>query len=78
VIFTHIRKGLETNRVVFALKADFLLYLLLDAVMEISYVTIENEEDKVEELITLSRVNSRYELKSTVIISIFFENDYSA
>jgi magnesium transporter len=36
-------------------KADFLLYVLLDAVMENFYITLEYEEDKVEELINLSK-----------------------
>jgi magnesium transporter len=36
-------------------KADFLLYVLLDAVMENFYITLEHEEDKVEELINLSK-----------------------
>ena len=29
-------------------KVDYLLYLLLDAVMENFFITIENEENKVE------------------------------
>jgi magnesium transporter len=36
-------------------KVDFLLYVLLDAIMENYYITIENEEDKVEELIDLTK-----------------------
>ncbi|NGY37160.1 magnesium/cobalt transporter CorA [Flavobacterium sp. XN-5] len=54
--FSHIRERIR-NQVgsVRSKKADFLLYLLLDAVMENFYITIENEEDKVEELINLSK-----------------------
>ncbi|MFB0911405.1 MAG: CorA family divalent cation transporter, partial [Flavobacterium sp.] len=54
--FTHIRERIRIqSSVVRSKKADFLLYLLLDAIMENFYVTIENEEDKVEELIVLSK-----------------------
>lgn len=54
--FTHIRERIRTNSgAIRAKKVDFLLYLLLDAVMENFYVTIENEEDKVEELIAVSK-----------------------
>lgn len=54
--FSHIRERIRTHAGnVRNKKADFLLYLLLDAVMENFYVTIENEEDKVEELINLSK-----------------------
>ena len=54
--FTHIRERIRIqSSFVRSKKADFLLYLLLDAIMENFYVTIENEEDKVEELIVLSK-----------------------
>jgi len=54
--FSHIRERIRTySGSVRTKKADFLLYLLLDAVMENFYITIENEEDKVEELINLSK-----------------------
>jgi magnesium transporter len=54
--FTHIRERIRNQSgIVRTKKADFLLYLLLDAVMENFYVTIENEEDKMEELIHLSK-----------------------
>ena len=36
-------------------KVDYLLYLLLDAVMENFYTTIENEEEKIEQLIELTK-----------------------
>jgi magnesium transporter len=41
-------------------KTDF-LFLLLDAIME-NYVTIENEEDKVEELIVLSKSSADHKI----------------
>jgi magnesium transporter len=54
--FTHIRERIRTHSgIVRDKKADYLLYLLLDAVMENFYITIENEEDRVEELINLSK-----------------------
>jgi magnesium transporter len=54
--FSHIRERIRNQSgSVRTKRADFLLYLLLDAVMENFYVTIENEEDKVEELINLSK-----------------------
>jgi len=57
--FTHIRERIRTHSgIVRAKKADYLLSLLLDAVMENFYITIENEEDKVEELINLSKIST--------------------
>lgn len=50
--FTHIRERIRTHSgIVRTKKADYLLYILLDAVMENFYITLENEEDKIEELI---------------------------
>ena len=50
--FTHIRERIRTHTgVVRNKKADYLLYILLDAIMENFYITIENEEDKIESLI---------------------------
>ena len=57
--FTHIRERIRTHSgIVRTKKADYLLYLLLDAVMENFYLTIEAEEDKVEDLISLSKVST--------------------
>jgi magnesium transporter len=54
--FTHIRERIRTHSgIVRTKKADYLLFLLLDAIMENFYITIENEEDKVEFLINLSK-----------------------
>jgi magnesium transporter len=50
--FTHIRERIRTHSgIVRTKKADYLLYILLDAIMENFYITIENEEDKIEDLI---------------------------
>ncbi|MEG1026834.1 MAG: magnesium/cobalt transporter CorA [Flavobacterium sp.] len=54
--FTHIRERLRTHSgIVRTKKVDYLLYLLLDAVIENFYITIEDEEDKIEELINLTK-----------------------
>ena len=56
--FTHIRERIKTHSgIVRTKKADYLLYILLDAVMENFYITIEIEENKVDELINLSKTN---------------------
>ncbi|MBC7438391.1 MAG: magnesium/cobalt transporter CorA [Flavobacterium sp.] len=50
--FTHIRERIRTHSgIVRAKKADYLLYILLDSIMENFYITLENEEDKIEVLI---------------------------
>jgi magnesium transporter len=54
--FTHIRERIRTQSgIVRSNKADYLLYILLDAVMENFYITLEHEEDKVEDLINISK-----------------------
>ncbi|MNX47850.1 Magnesium transport protein CorA [compost metagenome] len=54
--FTHIRERIRTHSgIVRAKKADYLLYILLDSIMENFYVTLENEEDKIEELINQTK-----------------------
>ena len=54
--FTHIRERIRTHSgIVRTNKSDYLLYILLDSVMENFYITIENEEDKIEELINLTK-----------------------
>ncbi|TGD59925.1 magnesium/cobalt transporter CorA [Flavobacterium humi] len=58
--FSHIRERIRTHSgIVREKKADYLLYLLLDAVMENFYITIETEEDKVEELINLTKTSTK-------------------
>lgn len=54
--FAHIRERLRTHAgIVRTKKVDYLLYLLLDAVIENFYITIEDEEEKIEELINLTK-----------------------
>lgn len=49
--FTHIRERIRTGGgIVRKKKNDYLLYLLLDAIMENFFITIERFEDKVEQL----------------------------
>ncbi|MDN3673679.1 magnesium/cobalt transporter CorA [Flavobacterium branchiarum] len=54
--FTHIRERIRQHAgIVRNKKVDYLLYLLLDAVMENFYITLEDEENKVEELINITK-----------------------
>jgi magnesium transporter len=54
--FTHIRERIRTHSgIVRTKKADYLLYILLDSIMENFYVTLENEEDRIEELINQTK-----------------------
>jgi len=57
--FTHIRERIRTKSgIVRTKQADYLLYLLLEAVIENFYITIEDEEDKVEELLALAKASA--------------------
>jgi magnesium transporter len=57
--FTHIRERIRTHTgIIRSKKADFLLYFLLDAIIENFFITIEDEELKLEELITLSKASA--------------------
>lgn len=52
--FLHIRKRMRQHAgIVRDRKVDYLLYLLLDAVMENFYITIESEENKIDAVIDL-------------------------
>lgn len=56
--FIHIRERIRSHSgLVRSRKADYLLYILLDSIMENFYITLENEEDKVEELIDMTKQN---------------------
>ncbi|TDW52069.1 magnesium transporter [Flavobacterium sp. 270] len=58
--FTHIRERIRTHAgIVRTKKVDYLLYLLLDAVMENFYITLEDEEDKVEALINQTKKDAK-------------------
>ena len=57
--FTHIRERLRAHSgIKKKKKADYLLYLMLDSVMENFYISIESEEDKVEALINFSKTST--------------------
>jgi magnesium transporter len=57
--FTHIRERIRRHSgIVRDKKADYLLYLLLDSIMENFYITIEAEEDKVDMLINLTKTTA--------------------
>ena len=56
--FTHIRERLRTNTgVVRKKKVDYLLFLLLDAIIENFYITIENKEVRIEKLLITSKTS---------------------
>ena len=60
--FTHIRERIQTNTgLVRTKKNDFLLYLMLDAILENYFVTIENFEDNIEALLTETKTISKPE-----------------
>lgn len=57
--FNHIRERIATHSgIVRTKKADYLLFLLLDAVIENFYITIESEEEKIEEIINLVKTQT--------------------
>lgn len=57
--FTHIRERIKTNvGIIRKKKTDYLLYLMLDAVMENFFITIDTKEDIIEELLLESKTNS--------------------
>lgn len=61
--FTHIRERLrESAGIVRKKKVDYLLYLLLDAVIENFYITIENKENKIEALLLASKTSDSPEV----------------
>lgn len=61
--FTHIRERIRTNSgIVCKKKNDFLLYLMLDAVMENFYITIEKYEDLIDHLQTEAKVNEKQDV----------------
>lgn len=56
--FTHLRERIRTGGgMVRKKKNDYLLYLMLDAIMENFYITIESYEDQIEKLMAESKTN---------------------
>lgn len=65
--FTYIRERLRAHSgIVRERKVDYLMYLLLDAIMENFYFTIESEENKVEDLINLSKTSTNPKILEVV------------
>ncbi len=65
--FTHIRERIKTHSgIVRKKKNDYLLYLLLEAVMENFFITIEYFEDRIEELMIEAKTSD----KPTVLVQI--------
>ena len=61
--FNHIRQRIATHSGIVRTKhADYLLFLLLDAIIENFYITIETEEEKIEEIINLVKTKTSLEL----------------
>ena len=61
--FNHIRQRIATHSGIVRTKhADYLLFLLLDAIIENFYITIESEEEKIEEIINLVKTKTTLEL----------------
>ncbi len=57
--FGHVRDRIRSNSGIIRSKnSDYLLFVLLDTVMENFYVTIENEEDLIEHLIDEIKINT--------------------
>ena len=58
--FAHIRERIKTHSgIVRKKKNDYLLYLLLEAVMENFYITIEHYEDCIEELLSEAKISDK-------------------
>lgn len=61
--FTHIRERIKTHSgLVRKKKSDYLLYLLLEAVMENFYITIESNENTIEKLLIEAKSNHKSEV----------------
>ncbi len=61
--FAHIRERIKTHSgIVRKKRNDYLLYLLLDAVMENFYITIEFYEDLIEELMIEAKTSDKPEV----------------
>lgn len=56
--FSHIRERIRTNiGIIRKKKVDYLLYLLMDSIIENFYITIETKESIIENLILLSKTS---------------------
>ena len=57
--FKHVRERIRTHSgIVREKKADYLLYILLDSIIENFYITLENLENKLEALVDFSKTST--------------------
>jgi len=65
--FAHIRERIRTGSGIVRKKgADYLLYLLLDAIMENFYITIESYEDRIETLLAQSKTDRHNDVQQRI------------
>lgn len=65
--FTHIRERIKTySGIVRKKKSDYLLYLLLESVMENFYISIEHYEDQIEAVIAQAKVSDKREIHERI------------
>lgn len=61
--FSHIRERIRTGSgIVRKKKNDYLLYLMLDAIMENYFITMESYEERIENLISQSKINPKLDV----------------
>ncbi|SCX81292.1 magnesium/cobalt transporter CorA [Flavobacterium caeni] len=65
--FIHIRERIKTHAgIVRKKKNDYLLYLLLESVMENFYITIEFYEDRIDDVMAAAKVSDRREIHEEI------------
>ncbi len=65
--FTHIRERIKTHSgIVRKKKSDYLLYLLLESVMENFYISIEYYEDQIEAVMAEAKTSDRREIHERI------------
>lgn len=65
--FTHIRQRIRTGvGIVRKKKNDYLLYLMLDAIMENFFIVIEAYEDKIEQISKESKISRKYDFMADI------------
>lgn len=61
--FRHIRERIRTGTgIVRKKKNDYLLYMMLDAIMENFFITLENYEGRIEDIVSRSKVNPKLDI----------------
>ncbi|MES2484482.1 MAG: magnesium/cobalt transporter CorA [Bacteroidota bacterium] len=65
--FSHIRERIRTGSgVVRKKKNDYLLYLMLDAIIENFFITIESYEDRIENMVSEAKLNPKLNIIGSV------------